>query len=239
MSIIPVTNIERGMNMNIKGIIAETAVLTGLMVSLFAQGAVQCAGAREQVKGDVFRLHIIANSDSDEDVKLKLKVRDAILEASEDIFSGAVTAEQAERSAAAQLDKFRDTALRAVRENGFDYDIECEIADVYFDERTYGSVTLPEGEYTALRIKIGEAAGHNWWCVMFPQLCLPGVTDTEEVLQAAYDDGAITDEELKILSDPSDYEVRFYFAELFDKIYRYFKTGNMHIKRLSVNHDFW
>lgn len=215
------------MHMKIKGIIAEAAVLTGLMASLFAQGAVQCAGAREQVRGDVFRLHIIANSDSDEDVRLKLKVRDAVLEASEDIFGGAATAEQAEKSAAAQLDKFRETALRAVRENGFDYDIECEIADVYFDERTYGGVTLPEGEYTALRIKIGEAAGHNWWCVMFPQLCLPGVTDTEEVLREAYDSGAITAEELKLLSDPSDYEVRFYFAELFDKLYRHFKAYNM------------
>lgn len=220
-------------NMKIKDIIAEAAVLTGLLVSVFMQGAVHCAAAKEQIKGDVFRLHIIANSDSDEDVRLKLKVRDAILEASEDIFGGAMTAEQAEKCAAKKLDEFKAAAERTVRENGYNYSIECEIADVYFDERTYGGVTLPEGEYSALRIMIGEAKGHNWWCVMFPQLCLPGVTDTQAVLQSAYDDGAITDEELQILSDPSSYEVRFYFAELFDKIYSYFNADNMHIKRLS------
>lgn len=219
--------------MKIKDIIAETAVLTGLLVSVFMQGAVHCAAAKEQIKDDVFRLHIIANSDSDEDVRLKLKVRDAVLEASEDIFGGAMTAKQAEKCAEARLDEFKAIAERTVRENGYDYSIECEIANVYFDERTYGGVTLPEGEYSALRIMIGDAKGHNWWCVMFPQLCLPGVTDTEAVLQSAYDDGAITDEELQILSNPSEYEVRFYFAELFDKLYSYLKADNMHIKRLS------
>lgn len=219
--------------MKIKNIISEAAVLTGLLVSVFMQGAVHCAAAKEQIRDDVFRLHIIANSDSEDDVSLKLKVRDAVLEASEDIFSGAYTAKQAEKRAAAKLDEFKAAAERTVRENGYNYSIECEIADVYFDERTYGGVTLPEGEYSALRIMIGEAKGHNWWCVMFPQLCLPGVTDTEAVLNSAYDDGAITDEELRILSDPSSFEVRFYFAELFDKICSYINADKMHIKRLS------
>ena len=114
------------------------------------------------------------------------------------------------------MDEIQRTAEQVIKENGSDYHVRCEIAEMEFDTRVYDSFTMPAGEYSALRITIGDAAGKNWWCVMFPTLCLPTVTDTEELLEKC--DGVFTAEELDMLTDPEKYECRFYFLELYRKI---------------------
>lgn len=197
---------------------AEAAALIGMLAAVFAQGVCAFAESREQVTNDVFRLHILANSDSDEDQALKLKVRDAVLEESSEIFSGSLTVEEAAALAERNIDSFTETAEKVIAENGYDYSVKCEVDKVYFDERTYGTATLPAGEYNALRIIIGEGEGHNWWCVMFPALCLPAVTDTDEVLEEAMDSGALTAEEIALIQSPENYEVKFYFVEIFRKL---------------------
>ena len=202
----------------------ECAVLIGMTVAVFAQGVCANAQTREQISSDVFRLHIIANSDSEEDQALKIKVRDAVLEAGSDIFGGSSDSRQAAAKAEENLDLLRETAVSTIRDNGFDYNVHCEVAKVHFDERAYGSAVLPEGEYTSLQIRIGEAEGKNWWCVMFPPLCLPAVTNTDEVLAEAERDGVLTKEELDIISDPESYQVRFYLADKLKELLEYIEN---------------
>lgn len=204
---------------------AEAAALIGMLTAVFAQGVCAFAESREQVASDVFRLHILANSDSEEDQALKLKVRDAVLEESCGIFSGSLTAEEAAALAERNIDRFTETAERVIAENGYAYSVKCEVGKVCFDERTYGTATLPAGEYNALRIIIGEGEGHNWWCVMFPALCLPAVTDTDEVLEEAMESGTLTAEEIALIQNPENYEVRFYFVEIFRKLADFIKSN--------------
>ena len=109
-----------------------------------------------------------------------------------------------------------ETAKRTLRENGCEYDVSAQICEMHFDDRTYGNIVMPSGKYSALRITIGNAKGKNWWCVMFPSLCLPAAMDFEGLAEES--EGYFTEEELYILENHSEYEVRFYFAELFEKL---------------------
>lgn len=204
--------------------IGEFAMLAGMVITLFAHGVCVNAQTRTQVSEDVFRLHVIANSDSDVDQALKIKVRDAVLEAGGGIFGGSENADDAAEAAELNLEVFNAAARKVLRENGCEHSVECEVADVWFDERAYGSAVLPEGEYKALRVKIGRAEGRNWWCVMFPPLCLPAVTNTDEVLAEAESDGVLTSAELDMIKDPDSYEVRFYFIDKINELAEYLES---------------
>ena len=176
----------------------------------------------EQLRGSVLRLHILANSDSPEDQRLKLIVRDELLESG--IFSGAGDLAEAERIARESMPDIVRTAENVLQRYACNDSVSAELADMDFDERVYGDITMPAGRYRALRITIGEARGHNWWCVMYPPLCLPAAcAKTEE-----YDDeeNSITDDktaeeesfdekELDILKKPKKYRVKF---AVWDKI---------------------
>lgn len=208
----------------------ECAVIIGMTAAIFAQGVCAQAQTRERITDDVFRLHIIANSDSDEDQKLKLKVRDAVLEAGAEIFDGSTSAAQAAQLAEENMELLVSAAEKAVLDNGYAYDVCAEVGEVYFDERAYGSAVLPEGEYTALCVRIGKAQGKNWWCVMFPPLCLPAVTNTDEVLAQAGSDGVLTSSELDMIKDPESYQVRFYFADRLKELAEY-------LEKAAADHD--
>lgn len=169
----------------------------------------------DELRGSVLRLHILANSDSEQDQRLKLMVRDKLLESG--LFESAESLSQAEAIAEKKLDKITDIAERVLRENGCAHKVTAELADVDFGDRTYGDITMPAGRYRALRIKIGSAEGHNWWCVMYPPLCLPaaceaedGVGEDESAAEANFDE-----KELDILHKPRKYKVRF---AIWDKI---------------------
>lgn len=194
----------------------EIALLIGMAVSVFCAGFCGFAQDYEDITETVFRLHILANSDSEADQALKLKVRDAVLEENSYIFEGTSSAEEAAAGAEKHLAEIQSTAERVITENGSDYPVKCEITRMCFDNRVYDTITMPAGEYSALRITIGEAAGKNWWCVMFPPLCLPAVTDIDEALEEC--GGVFTAEELDMLHNPENYECRFYFLELCEKI---------------------
>lgn len=162
------------------------------------------------LRNSVLRLHILAESDSSHDQNLKLKVRDALLES--DIFEGADSLESAERIAQEKLDEIVDIAENTLTENGCNLPVTAEIADVEFNERVYGDITMPAGEYRALRVKIGSAQGKNWWCVMYPPLCIPAACDVEEDKSA---EEVFSESELDIMYHPKKYEVRF---AIWDKI---------------------
>jgi stage II sporulation protein R len=160
----------------------ERAVILGLLITItastisgFSAFAAQCGDIRQSV----LRLHILANSDSEADQQLKLNVRDKILENSQEIFGTAQTKEQAEENVREKLPEITKLAQDEVYSEGYSYKVNASLVNMYFTTRKYGNVTLPAGYYDAVRITIGEAKGHNWWCVLFPSLCLPAAEETQ------------------------------------------------------------
>lgn len=192
------------------------AMLIGFAVTLILTSVSSFAESRRTLEDSVFRLHILANSDSEADQTLKLKVRDAVLAEVPELFGDCQSKSEAEAAAAQNMPQILETAKRTLSENGCEYGVSAEICEMYFDDRTYGDIVMPSGNYSALRITIGDAKGKNWWCVMFPSLCLPAAMDFEGLAEESK--GYFTDEELYILENHSEYEVRFYFAELFEKL---------------------
>ena len=150
------------------------AVFTGL--GCFLTFAESC----EAVSGEVLRLHIPANSDSDIDQQIKLRVRDYILAEFSDELSGSGSLEEAEERVNEMLPEIERKATDFLRENGFSYGAKAELVTMNFTTREYDRLILPAGKYRALRITLGSGNGHNWWCVIFPQLCLPSACESSE-----------------------------------------------------------
>lgn len=162
----------------------------------------------EEVRDGVLRLHITANSDSEEDQAVKLKVRDALLENGAGIFDGSVTAGDAAQRLSPRLRDMEKTADRVLAENGFAYSSRAYLVTEYFDTREYDGITLPAGKYTALRVALGTGEGKNWWCVMFPPLCLPAVTAADDDCFAVFaGDGA------KVVKAENGYKIKFRIVE--------------------------
>lgn len=124
----------------------------------------------------VLRLHVIANSDSLEDQNLKYLVRDNILNYMNSLTKDASSKEEIIKIVSDNLDKFQEIAQNTIYENGFNYTVSVEIGNFNFPTKSYGDISFPAGYYDALKIKIGEANGQNWWCVMFPPLCFIDVS---------------------------------------------------------------
>ncbi len=181
-----------------------------------AAGIIRDGRRLDSLRNSVLRLHILADSDTEYAQSLKLKVRDGLLET--DLFGTATTLEEAELTAAKNLDIIEEKAEEILRENGCYLPVTVELADVEFDERVYEDITMPAGEYRALRVKIGSAQGKNWWCVMYPPLCLPPVCGEkceENIEKSDSAEEYFTEEEKDILHYPEKYEVRF---AVWDKI---------------------
>ena len=119
----------------------------------------------------VFRLHIIANSDSSADQELKLKVRDKIIEYMNTLTSNSSDKKDVISIVNNHLDSFKEIALNTIKENGYNYDVNIEIGNFHFPTKSYGDISFPASNYDALKIEIGDAIGQNWWCVLFPPLC--------------------------------------------------------------------
>ncbi len=172
------------------------------------------------ISDSVFRLHIVANSDSDEDQALKLLVRDNVLDYMKEIASDVSSKDEAISVISEHLNDFYDIAIQTIRGEGYDYDVCLTIGEFDFPTKEYGDISLPAGIYDALKIEIGNAEGHNWWCVMFPTLCFVDVSsgsldnDSKDVLESS-----LTDEEFSLISEDS-FEVNFKFkvVEFFENI---------------------
>lgn len=170
------------------------------------------AKTSEEIRSDVLRLHVIANSDSSVDQNLKLRLRDHILEEGEDIFDGSVNVENAVEKIEPKLAELEKSAETFVKNAGFDYDVKITLSNEYFTTRTYESVTLPAGKYLALRVVIGSGEGHNWWCVMFPPMCVPAADKKDEI------ENVFTDKEIKLVESKPKYEPRFKVVEIYEQI---------------------
>lgn len=148
-------------------------VLVGLVISLVSFLIINEEKSLGELESSVLRLHIIANSDSKEDQELKLKIRDKILEETGDAFREARSKDEAEKIAINSLEKIRAIAQREISSRGFSYGARAEKSRDFFPTRSYGEYVFPAGRYDCVRVYLGEGKGKNWWCVMFPQLCVP------------------------------------------------------------------
>ena len=148
--------------------------------ALFSFGE-ECSFIRE----NTLRLHILANSDSPADQALKLKIRDAVLSCSGELFSGCDTRQKMISAAQEQLPKIQQVAEQTALHNGYELPVTASVTDMFFETRRYDHVILPTGTYTAVRIELGAAAGKNWWCVLYPPLCVSAAQTgfTEEQAQ--------------------------------------------------------
>ena len=164
------------------------------------------------IADSVFRLHVIANSDSKEDQDLKYIVRDNLLSYMNEICSNCKTKQEAIDIVTENKDKFEEIAKSTIKERGFSYDVRINIGNFEFPTKNYGDISLPAGLYDALRVEIGEAKGQNWWCVMFPPLCFVDVTsgvvpeESKEVMEEN-----LSEEEFALVSDSSNDELQFKF----------------------------
>lgn len=186
------------------------AVFFGFVLTVcFSSSIISFNNSVDEIRNSVFRLHILANSDSAEDQQLKLQVRDEILRLSDELFAGK-TLEESVTTASDSLEIIEKAAENVLAENGYDYDVFCEIAPTEFGDRDYGDFTMPAGEYTALCVYIGNAQGHNWWCVMYPPLC---VGTAEQKVESYFEK-----DEADILTNHEKYEIRFKCVEIFSGI---------------------
>ena len=184
-------------------------------LSLFAVNTFMPIHGEEKIYDSVLRLHVIANSDSEEDQALKLKVRDRVLFESERLIGDADGRDSAVLALQNALPYLTECAQEVVDENGFDYRCELTLSRERYPEKSYENVCFPSGEYMSLQVKLGEHEGKNWWCVLFPQLCLSASGTAEEMLAQV----GLTPDQYKIITQSEDtkYKIRFKFLELIEE----------------------
>ena len=166
----------------------------------------------EAIYNSVIRLHVIAASDSDSDQALKLKVRDAVLSGLSTLSEGCSSKSEAEEKLASQLDEIRAVALETLAAEGCDCQVSVSLGKEKYPQKSYDGVCFPAGEYTSLRIVIGEGEGKNWWCVLFPQLCLAGAKNAE----AAFVEVGLTPEQYSVITETDEpkYKLRFKIIDI-------------------------
>ncbi|MBR6573257.1 MAG: stage II sporulation protein R [Clostridia bacterium] len=159
---------------------------------------------------NIIRIRIIANSDTAEDQALKLNIRDAVLESSKEVFNGIKDYNEAEKIAAENIENFKETAQKIVNENGFNYNVDLKIKDEFFDTREYDDFTLPAGTYKSLVFTVGEGNGQNWWCVMFPEVCVGGCSGRLN--------DSLSDDSANVAYNSDKYIIKFKTVEIFENI---------------------
>lgn len=195
------------------GMLAILIILLFIYTSICAFSYVSAVST--DISKSVFRLHVLANSNSDEDQALKYKVRDNLLNYMNNICSNCSSKEEAISLVTEHKDEFKQVALETIKNEGYNYDVNINIGNFEFPTKQYGDISLPAGYYDALRVEIGEAKGRNWWCVMFPSLCFIDISsgivpeESKEELQ-----NVLSDEEYSIISDNNNYEMKFKFKLL-------------------------
>ncbi|MGI5953917.1 stage II sporulation protein R [Dysosmobacter sp.] len=189
------------------------------IVLMVAAALVLMSGAlalqtQDQLADKVVRLHVLANSDSEEDQALKLRVRDRVLERATELLEQSADRQEAEALLRGNLLELENLAAEEIAAAGYDYPVTAELTDTTFPTREYDGFTLPAGEYLALRIVIGEGAGQNWWCVVFPPLCTTASADVPASALAA----GLTQEDVNLITEEPGYVLKFKTVELWEQL---------------------
>ncbi len=185
-------------------------LICAVLLSL-TQFNVLCDDLRE----NVLRLHIKANSNSVADQEVKIKIRDEILAKTQTVFLDADTLIDAEEKVQNNLSQFKEIADEVLKENGFDYTAAVGLGDTFFETRHYDTFSLPAGNYRSLIIDLGKAEGENWWCVVFPTVCVPAAVKGELT-------DSVSEKSALIAQNSSKFVMRFKVIEIYEKIKNYF-----------------
>lgn len=165
----------------------------------------------------IIRLHVLANSNSKEDQELKLKVRDGMLDTVASLTEGCTSKSEAEAVLKASTELLKENAEATLRENGSPYSVTVTVGQEKYPEREYEGLRLPSGEYCSLRVMIGEAEGRNWWCVLFPPLCVGAASGVKEELVSV----GFTPDQIRVLTDTDSpkYRIRFKILDIIGSIF--------------------
>lgn len=196
-------------------------ILSFLLILYISISAISYTNAVcSNIADSVFRLHVIANSDSDEDQNLKYIVRDSVISYINEISKNASSKEEVIQIAQNNLEEIESIALKTIQKHGYNYSIKVSVGNFAFPSKQYGDITLPPGYYDALKIEIGEAKGQNWWCVMFPPLCFVDVTsgivpdESKEIMK----DNMQTEEYSLISKSDTDVKIKFKIVEVLQNL---------------------
>lgn len=192
----------------------ELALLLGLAAALLL--GLWLEREQSDLADSVLRLHVLANSDSESDQALKLKVRDRVLAEAEAILPGEASVEEAARTLKENLSRLAAAGAEVVAQEGYSYPVSASLEETWFPTKEYEDFALPAGRYQALRIVIGEGEGQNWWCVVFPPLCLGSVSEStrETALEAGMEEQQVA----LLTGETEGYVVKFKVLELWEKI---------------------
>lgn len=179
--------------------------LTFTIILGIAQPVVAAVKTSEDISNKVFRLHILANSNSTEDQNTKLMLKNFILENSADVIGGK-TLDEAINNAKNNRNEITEMCNEYLKSIGIDYKVAVSVVKEYFKTRVYDDFTLPAGKYNSLKIELGEAKGHNWWCIVFPSVCLSACTESMN--------DYLNEDEMKLVSNT--YSPKFKVVEIYE-----------------------
>lgn len=188
----------------------ECALLIALCICLCSGLWARAAGQR--LSSELVRLHVVAESDSEEDQALKLKVRDAVLEYLSPRLEGVSSAQEARGVIERELRALEELAWRTALFEGAPVRVTAQLATESFPTRDYESFSLPAGDYVSLRISLGDGGGKNWWCVVFPPLCISSVESTQAFSELSEENSRL------IQTSDGEYRLKFHIIELFERI---------------------
>ena len=192
--------------------IFEVTLAIGLAISLVVSSL--ALDTQKDISDKLIRLHIIANSDSAEDQRLKLLVRDEVLSYVSQLTENCDSLDDARKKISAHLGNLEAIAEDVIVSNRFSYTACAELSEVYFPTKVYDDFSLPAGKYEALRIKLGNAAGKNWWCVLFPPVCI-----SASEAESEFKNAGLSDKEINfVMSDKVEYRFRFKIVEIIENI---------------------
>ena len=193
--------------------------IVALLISVVA-GLFPVHGESE-IYDTVVRLHILANSDSECDQSLKLKVRDKILS----VVSPALEGCQTQKEAIDRLEEIKADIIacaeQTIIDEGYSYSVNIELGEEYYPTRNYESCAFPEGTYVSMRVLIGEGEGQNWWCCLFPPLCLNVASESDKYNEEAFISVGLTSEQYKLITEQNQpkYKIRFKILEVFERYF--------------------
>ena len=192
-------------------------IFTSLVLLMSAASAALPLNGEAGLYDKLIRLHVIANSDGGEDQSLKLSVRDAVLDFVTACVSDCENVAEAKAAIEENRDKIKEICQSVVIEQGYGYNVRVEAGIEKYPEKSYGGFTLPSGDYYSVRILIGEAAGRNWWCVLFPPLCVGAATEERAVMASA----GLTKNEIDVITENEGggYEIKFKIIEFLRGIF--------------------
>ena len=195
----------------------KIAIFASAILILAALVPVLPTAEDTEIYDKTVRLHVIANSDSEEDQALKLKVRDSVLAFVGPLLANVNDRDEAEALLRQNLEGLQQAAQDRIQQEGYDYDVTLAFDQEYYPRKTYEALTLPAGHYLSMQVKIGENEGRNWWCVLFPMLCTTSAEPENELTQAGF-----TVNQIKLITDTDStrYKIKFKFLEIFEALWQ-------------------